>query len=146
MSLFLFKDTMGTNNIEQVMSPPSGGIFTTFSGSENDWGNWSFQFLVACTACGHDDVLEHKLKNQNLDMTAERKKSNALIHARLAVCCKGDALSIVKRATNGEGATAWKLLHDRYGNQNGSNQIILLNSLFSLQDKDCLGEGQEMDR
>lgn len=85
-----------------------------FNGNLEDWGDWAFAFKRSIRAqskeafvlMGKVEALEDEL--DDLDLPAEEEKLSGEIYDSLFQTCKGEALSVIRKVDDCNGARAWQ--------------------------------------
>ena len=92
-----------------------------FSGKEQDWAEWSFRFKALLAQQG----LLAEISSSKDDA------KNAALYYKIASSILGEAITIVRRAKEGDGSRAWKALRDRYEASTQIKKDQLYQRLFS---------------
>ena len=115
-----------------------------FAGEEKDWSEWAFVFKAYIFAVGcasPDELRAIELRSEPIILdqasAALRSLSKAL-YFYLVMLVRGNALSIIKRVEPDNGAEAWRLLCQRYQQDDEVNSVGMLQSILEFDFGDSI--------
>ena len=130
----------------KAMSDPKHvGRINSFSGKEQDWTNWSFQFQtwVSTVIANGQEILDWARDHIDVTITPDIVRANVgrfeniqkmseQMFATLTslMPTNSEALSIVKNSCKGVGLDAWRRLCKRYGPNNPQTNMHLLRKVL----------------
>jgi len=109
-----------------------------FDGRADQWTEWSFKakaWIVLNTEFGTVDLEKVSRSADPVDMramgaTARTMEANTKLYFMLAMMVKGQAATVVRKAPNGHGLEAWRLLSRKYDPEDDQSSLGLLAALL----------------
>ena len=104
----------------------------TFSGSESNWIEWSFQmkaYIVMAQMYNAAELSVIENRTQEVDvstMTGDNKKNSESLYYLLCLTCKGAAQTVSRLTPPGNGPEAWRQPHLRYGKMDTDVSMSML--------------------